>query len=501
MMQINYVKPDICHEDQKKSETLVKQMTELILALHKGAKYYTLTQADRNYLLLKYKVQKALVNNIVFLTERISNPKCSATPAKDLVMTGFTSNAFDPTLYASTAIKKALIESTYGRCAYCETLIQQTEYGEVDHFRPSAGYMDENSPTLYRPGYYALAYDPTNLVYTCQLCKDAFKEEKFPVLGEHYPLVPSKESPILINVYTENPRDFIRFNPLNGNAYPFDLVCQFYFQTGGLSTPEQVETVLWANPMQIPDQKDISGTPISTPQVNKDFKKWQSASTTSPTERGKKTIKILSLNRPQLVRARVSHLRQLRGLYWTETTGQDPDKASAEQLIKKLAKSGEPDNALYAPQYLSSTIDALNTWVAYQSDQTDWVGTYNKIIAQFVPERDLIEPEPYNDALMYLVLESQLDLMGQRRVVFLSGEDRYYGNAGGLKGLFFNINWKKDLKNSVLIKYGATTVATTTLGELVEGNPETLMLKFANYSVWAVGDYLPVQPNCRLTVQ
>jgi hypothetical protein len=91
----------------------------------------------------------------------------------------------------------------YDKCAYCESLITATNYGDVEHFRPKAEITDEKNKKIFlvdhqghqimdqdgkpkkHPGYYWLAYDWQNLLISCGICNRPNKKNRFPVIGRH----------------------------------------------------------------------------------------------------------------------------------------------------------------------------------------------------------------------------------------------------------------------------------------------------------------------------
>lgn len=82
-------------------------------------------------------------------------------------------------------MKQVFLKAFSGKCAYCEAKISADQPGDVEHFRPKAGVTDENDqPVLVRrpdgtdaphPGYYWLAYDPSNLIPSCNKCNRPWK--------------------------------------------------------------------------------------------------------------------------------------------------------------------------------------------------------------------------------------------------------------------------------------------------------------------------------------
>ena len=84
-------------------------------------------------------------------------------------------------IYAHSSVKEALIAAQHGKCCFCEAKITHISYGDVEHFRPKAGYRQRRRDPLSRPGYYWLAYGWSNLYLSCQLCNQRFKKNSFPL--------------------------------------------------------------------------------------------------------------------------------------------------------------------------------------------------------------------------------------------------------------------------------------------------------------------------------
>lgn len=88
---------------------------------------------------------------------------------------------FDRSIYAHSSVKTSLIEAQHYKCCFCESKIIHVAYGDVEHFRPKAGYRQDPEEELQRPGYYWLAYEWTNLFLSCQICNQRFKQNLFPL--------------------------------------------------------------------------------------------------------------------------------------------------------------------------------------------------------------------------------------------------------------------------------------------------------------------------------
>ncbi len=102
-----------------------------------------------------------------------------------------------------------------GKCCFCESKIGHVSYGDVEHFRPKAGWVQGNEP-INKPGYYWLAYDWDNLLLSCQICNQRHKKNLFPLsnIGGRaiYHLSDiTVEQPLFIHPVNDNPEDFITF--------------------------------------------------------------------------------------------------------------------------------------------------------------------------------------------------------------------------------------------------------------------------------------------------
>jgi hypothetical protein len=73
---------------------------------------------------------------------------------------------FKPTVWK--AAKGQLKLESGGKCAYCESPTDTVAHGDVEHFRPKSVY-------------WWLAYCYDNYLYSCQICNEVFKKDKFPI--------------------------------------------------------------------------------------------------------------------------------------------------------------------------------------------------------------------------------------------------------------------------------------------------------------------------------
>lgn len=123
---------------------------------------------------------------------------------------------FSKRLYAANSVRRALMTAQRNKCAFCESHFAHVGYGDVEHFRPKAGWRQNPGDKLKRPGYYWLAYSWDNLFVSCQLCNQKFKGNLFPLRNPRrrcrsasHPL--TRERPVLVHPEHDIPEAFITF--------------------------------------------------------------------------------------------------------------------------------------------------------------------------------------------------------------------------------------------------------------------------------------------------
>ncbi|WP_296942979.1 hypothetical protein [uncultured Massilia sp.] len=131
--------------------------------------------------------------------------------------------------YRSAEVKNQLVQTHFGKCAYCETRILSVSHGDVEHFRPKAKYSGESQAGL---GYFWLAYDWRNLFLACDMCNETYKGTYFALMPAVEGLIaPSnrlqvgedvetnlEENAVLIDPAVENPRAYLAFDVVTGEA-------------------------------------------------------------------------------------------------------------------------------------------------------------------------------------------------------------------------------------------------------------------------------------------
>jgi uncharacterized protein (TIGR02646 family) len=126
---------------------------------------------------------------------------------------------FDNKIYGASAVKNQLAMDQHYKCCFCEGKFSDFSYGDVEHFRPKKAHKKYLQKGLTYPGYYWLAYDWSNLMYSCEKCNRKFKGNDFPLFNEgtrcayHTHVNPTaNEDCLLINPTTENPSLYITFD-------------------------------------------------------------------------------------------------------------------------------------------------------------------------------------------------------------------------------------------------------------------------------------------------
>jgi hypothetical protein len=113
-------------------------------------------------------------------------------------------------------LKAHLFDLFNGKCAFCESKPMNVYGGAVDHYRPKGKPLEDDR----HPGYYWLAYEPSNLLPVCEMCNGArAKSNHFPVEGFRA-YTPTdeleRENRLLLTPYFDKPSKHLRFLPEYG---------------------------------------------------------------------------------------------------------------------------------------------------------------------------------------------------------------------------------------------------------------------------------------------
>jgi len=200
----------------------------------------------------------------------------------------------DKKIYGNKSVKQILKTIQHKKCCYCEGIFEAAAYGDVEHFRPKGGAVQDVGHKPDLPGYYWLGYAWENLYFSCEICNRSYKRNFFPLgnpagRARFHDDDLASESPLLIDPGgPEDPRVHIEFH----DEVPYGV-----------------------------------------------------------TLRGKQTVKTLKLDREELNsarRARVNQLALWRDLIDAFNKNPDPGFASlADRIQRNLDDAGKPE-AIYS---------------------------------------------------------------------------------------------------------------------------------------------------------
>jgi uncharacterized protein (TIGR02646 family) len=190
-------------------------------------------------------------------------------------------------IYGHETVKTALLTAQHKKCCYCERKIRASDYGAVEHFRPKAGFRQNEDSPEEKPGYYWLAYTWSNLLVSCSVCNTSWKQTYFPLRDpaqrarSHRARI-RREQPLLVDPALEDPRDHIRFD---GDA-PYALtdrgqetIDRLGLRRGDLreerqtllSTLTQLRTVVVALGADAPEAQDATAYMLTLAQQSAEF--------------------------------------------------------------------------------------------------------------------------------------------------------------------------------------------------------------------------------------
>ena len=103
--------------------------------------------------------------------EQIDKMVASATKPKSSDFTAY---------WNEDDVREALWEMQHHKCCYCERIRDKNRESDVEHFRPKAMVEGVDGHL----GYWWLAYDWDNLLFSCRICNQEYKRNHFPVQDE-----------------------------------------------------------------------------------------------------------------------------------------------------------------------------------------------------------------------------------------------------------------------------------------------------------------------------
>lgn len=184
----------------------------------------------------------------------------------------------DPKSYEFKAYRRAKIALEtlfHKKCAYCETKYKASSGGEVEHYRPKGTVLTSEGKRSW-PGYYWLASTWSNLVPVCELCN---KKNTFEDLTDGQTRVVGK-----------------------GENFPL---------ADETTRAKNIEALAGERPLLI-DPCDPAERPERHLQVG--YRDAHGPLMFGVTEPGRATVRIIGLNRVDLVTRRAEHVARLTGL-------------------------------------------------------------------------------------------------------------------------------------------------------------------------------------------
>jgi uncharacterized protein (TIGR02646 family) len=139
------------------------------------------------------------------------------------------------TVYKNKELKEKLLTLFNDKCAYCDSIFSANSNADIEHFRPKKAFnpfRDAIDEKLIEPGYYWLAADWHNLLWSCILCnrktnldqpnvegvKPLGKKNRFPISDEakrirshNEDLNDEEEILLIIDPCTDDPEEHFVF--------------------------------------------------------------------------------------------------------------------------------------------------------------------------------------------------------------------------------------------------------------------------------------------------
>ena len=125
---------------------------------------------------------------------------------------------FSPTVYGHASVKRVLEQIQHKKCCYCEGHFDGHAPGDIEHYRPKDGVQQELGVAVEFPGYYWLAYEWSNLYFSCPDCNRVAKRRLFPLSNParrartHLGNIRAERPLLLDPGGPANPRQHIRFH-------------------------------------------------------------------------------------------------------------------------------------------------------------------------------------------------------------------------------------------------------------------------------------------------
>lgn len=222
--------------------------------------------------------------------------------------------------------KAQLKAESSGKCAYCEADTAVVAHGDVEHFRP-------------KDTYWWLAYCYDNYTFSCQICNQSHKSNKFPIVGPK--LAPLKLPAKLPTSQQQLAKLVAKLSPDPAAVTSKVVAKLFAVEDADLPDPYLTDPEKLLTWREIADTKEV----------------WVVARGDSP--RAKRAYKavdeVLGLNRTELLRLRWNHYEELETLALLLQEGEF-SATKKRELLRKLQSHAGADRPFAAMKrhYLSA---------------------------------------------------------------------------------------------------------------------------------------------------
>ena len=130
-----------------------------------------------------------------------------------------TSSSDFPSHWLNENVREPLFALHKGKCCYCERKRDMKREADIDHYRPKAAVTEDPD----HPGYWWLAYEWTNYLFSCKRCNQSNKKSHFPLLtGSSRAASPENdladEQPVIINPIDDDPENYLSYDWRNGRG-------------------------------------------------------------------------------------------------------------------------------------------------------------------------------------------------------------------------------------------------------------------------------------------
>lgn len=149
---------------------------------------------------------------------------------------------FSEHINRDTDISSTLVRLFSGKCAYCESRLNDTNYVDIDQFRPRLRAMNLDG-TVHQDHYWWLAYNWNNQYSICPGCSRS-KRTRFPVDGKRAKFKESteKENKLLIDPCLQSDFDTLQFRiSENGKLFPLTKNAEVSIDVYNLNRSELID--------------------------------------------------------------------------------------------------------------------------------------------------------------------------------------------------------------------------------------------------------------------